>query len=363
LDAAVGARHAATIPGLAGDWSGLSEAEVGERRAGGQTNAAGLPTSRSYLEIVRENILTFINAVLFGLAVALVVMGRASDALVSIGVVAVNLAVGVTQEIYAKRVLDRIALLARPLATVIRQGRERQIDPDEVVLGDLLLARSGDQVLVDGTVRSATPADFDESLLSGESDSISKHTGDSVYAGSWCVSGSVVYEAQKVGTDSLANQLAASARAFRRILTPLQREIDRVVRVSVVLVIVFEVLSALAALLDGTPVVDSVRMAVVIAGLIPNGLFLAIAVTYGMGAVRLAGRGILVQQANAIESLWHVDVLCMDKTGTLTTTPFRLADVLPIGIDEPQLRRLLGMYTASSSDSNRTIETLRQTCP
>jgi cation-transporting P-type ATPase E len=345
---------------VSGAWSGLSEAEVHARQATGQSNAPGHSTSRTYAEIVRANVFTFINFVLCGLGIALVALGRVSDAVLSIGVVGVNLAVGLIQEVHAKHVLDRIAILTRPLVTVIRDGRESRVDLGDIVLGDLVLARPGDQIVADGTMLGDRPVDLDESLLSGESDLVSKHPGDRVYAGSFCVSGTLRYEAQKVGADSLANQLAAGARAFRRVLTPLQHEINRVVRVSVVLVVVFEVLSAIAALLDGTPIVESVRMAVVIAGLIPNGLFLAIAVAYALGAVRLAGRGALVQQANAVESLSHVDVLCLDKTGTLTTNRFQLVRMLPLGIGEPELRQLLGVYASSSSDSNRTLATLRQ---
>jgi cation-transporting P-type ATPase E len=296
----------------------LSSSEVELLTRAGRTNATALPTSRTYFRILRDNVLTFINAVLFGLAIALIALGRTSDALLSVGVVAVNLAVGLVQEIHAKRVLDHIALVTRPQVTVVRDGVSDTIDPIEVVAGDLLIATAGEQVVADGVVVGERTCDVDEALLTGESDRVPKRRGDHVFAGTFCVAGSLEYVVEGVGADSTANRLASSARAFRRVVTPLQQEVNRVVRVSLVVVIVFEVLVALANALDRTPLVEGVRMAVVIAGLIPNGLFLAIAVTYAVGAVRIAGRGALVQLANAVESLSNVDILCLDKTGTLT---------------------------------------------
>lgn len=343
--------------------SGLTTAEVVARRSTWSTDAAPLPTSRTYLKIVRDNVFTFINAILFGLAVALIILGRTSDALLSVGVVAVNMAVGLVQEIHAKRVLDRIAVLTRPTVTVVRDGVQQQIDQSDVVHGDLLIATAGDQIVADGVVVGHRAGDVDEALLTGESDRISKHKGDNVFAGTFCASGTLEYAAERLGAESTATKLAASARAFRRVLTPLQHEINRVVRVSVVVVLLFEVLVALANALDRTALVESLRMAVVIAGLIPNGLFLAIAVAYAMGAVRIAGKGALVQQANAVESLSHVDVLCLDKTGTLTTNAFRLAETLSLQGSDSEFRAQLGVYAASSSDSNRTLVALRNALP
>lgn len=343
--------------------TGLSSVVVEERRRAGKTNAAALPTSRSYTRIVRDNILTFINAVLFGLAITLVALGQISDALISIGVVAVNMIVGLVQEIHAKRVLDHIAVVTRPRVLVVRDGLRQSIDPADVVDGDLLVASTGDQIVADGLVVSKHMADADEALLTGESDRVPKRNGDRVYAGTFCAGGLLEYVAERVGTESTANKVASVARSFRRNLTPLQHEINRVVRVSLVIVVAFEILTALANALDGTSLVEGVRMAVVVAGLIPNGLFLAIAVAYAMGAVRIAGRGALVQQANAVESLSHVDVLCLDKTGTLTTNGFQVAKSMAIRGSDAEFRAMLGQYAASSSDANRTLIALRDAMP
>ena len=347
---------------MSSDLRGLAPAEVQARRAAGQVNRFPNPSSRSYGQIIRENVFTFINNILFGLGIALVVLGRPSDALISVGIILINLVVSLVQEIRAKRTLDRIALLTRPTANVVRGGREETIDPGEIVLGDLLVLRPGDQVVVDGVVISGRP-EVDESLLTGESDPISKKPGDPVYSGSFCVSGSAYYEGQKVGAQSLANQLTASARKFRRVLTPLQQQINLVLRLILLAAVYFEVLMAVSALVNRTPLVESVRMSVVIIGLVPNGLFVTIAVAYALGAVRIAGKGALVQQSNAIESLSNVDVLCLDKTGTLTANRFQFQNLLALGITEEDLRQRLGDFCASTTAGNRTNEAIAAACP
>ena len=240
-------------------------------------------------------------------------LGRWSDALVSVGVVAVNVLVSVVQEVRAKRMLDHIALLTRPTATVLREDEQRSVDPAEVVLGDVLALTPGDQVVVDGVVVGDGRMDMDESLLTGESDLVAKAAGDLVYSGSFCVSGAALYEATRVGPESFAGRLTTGARAFRRVYTPLQQEINRAVRVILVLAAAMELLLVVAALVQEMPIVESVKISVVIAGLVPNGLFLAIALAYAMGALRIARRGLLVQQANAVESLSNVDVLCLTR--------------------------------------------------
>ncbi|MBN1137719.1 MAG: HAD-IC family P-type ATPase [Anaerolineae bacterium] len=347
---------------------GLSTAEVLERQARGLGNRDPVRTSRSYFQIIRENVFTFVNLVLFGLGTALVLLGRPSDAIVSVLVILFNVIVSVVQEIRAKRTLDRIALLTRPRATVLRDGQEQAVDPGDIVLGDILILRPGDQVVVDGQLVGGVGggtgrAELDESLLTGESDLIRKQSGDLVYSGSFCVTGSVLYEAQKVGIDSLASQLTTSARAFRRVLTPLQQQINLAIRVILVLAVYLELLLVIRNVLDNVPLVESVRMSVVIVGLVPNGLFLAISIAYALGAVRMVGKGVLVQQANAIESLSNVDVLCLDKTGTLTANRIQFNALKPLAVPEEDLRQALGDLAANVTFGNRTNAAIAQACP
>lgn len=345
------------------DLRGFSENEAAERRRRGLGNTASFKTSRSYAQIVRENVFVPVNIIMFILGLALIALGQATDALISVGVAFFNVVVGTVQEIRAKRTLDRIILLTRPRASVVRDGRERLVDPTEVVVGDILLLRPGDQAIVDGRVVSDGRLEVDESLLSGESEPVQKQQGDWLYSGSFCVSGSGYYQAEKVGAQSLAHRLTEDARAFRRVYTPLQRQINLVMQVMLLVALFLEILLVLAVQDNRLSLVTSVKMAVVIIGIVPKGLLLATSVAYALGAVRILGKGVLVQQANAIEALSNVDVLCLDKTGTLTTNELEVEEVYPLSTDEDSLRRLLGDYAASLTTGNATSEAIARACP
>jgi cation-transporting ATPase E len=318
---------------------GLSEKEATARRKRGEGNDIRLQTSRTYHDIFRQNVFAFINMVLFVIGALLIAIGRIEDAVVSLVLIVANVVIGVYQEVRAKRQLDRIALLTRPQVTVIRDGRERAVDPAEVVLGDTLTVRQGDQIVVDGEI-IAGKMEVDESLLSGESDLILKAVGDRVLSGSFCVTGKSAYEATRVGLESYANRLTADARIFRVVQTPLQREVDFIIRLLTVL-----------ALFIG-------MLLLVSAGLVPNGLFLMLIVAYAMGALRIVRCGALVQQSNSVESLSYVNMLCLDKTGTLTANRIRFHDAAPIGIEKGRLLRLLGDFAKNASDNNRTGEAI-----
>jgi cation-transporting ATPase E len=344
--------------------AGLSEKEVAARRAQGLGNEMPIKTSRTYAQIVRENIFNPLNTLLYALGITLILLGKVSDALISVGVVVLNVTVSVIQEIRAKQTLDHISLLSRPKSTVIRAGKEQSIDPGDIVVGDVLVVRPGDQIVVDGPILSADRLDVDESLLTGESDLVEKRIGDFVYSGSFCVSGSALYRAEKVGSQSVAYGLTAGARAFRRIFTPLQREIFLTIRVIVLAAIFLELLMLLSTLTNTIPFVEFIQRSVVIVGIVPIGLLLAITVSYTLGAVRIARKGALIQQANAIESLSNVNVLCMDKTGTLTTNTLELTALHPLkGEDASELRQRLGDFIASITVGNTTSKAIGVACP
>ncbi|MBX3030897.1 MAG: HAD-IC family P-type ATPase [Chloroflexi bacterium] len=332
---------------------GLTAAEVETRRAAGLRNTPPPPTTRTYWQIVRENVFTFINNVLFLLGIALVLVGRPIDAIVSVGVISTNIVVSVVQEIRAKRTLDRVALLHRPTATVIRDGEATEVAPEQLVVGDLLEVGAGDQIVLDGRMASGR-MQVDESQLTGESDLIVKTPGADVYSGSFAVSGSGRYIAEKVGESSLANQITSGARTFRRVLTPLQREVYVAIRVVLLIVVYLELMLVFNAVIKATDLADTVGEASILASLVPNGLFVSIAIAYALAAVRILRFGALVQQSNAVESLSHVDVLCLDKTGTLTANKLSFDALHPLAVDEPELRRRLGAATASGSAANTT---------
>ena len=343
--------------------TGLSDQEVRDRQLAGQTNNVKLPTSRSYTRILRENLFTFVNAVFFVISGVFILLRRPTDAVFVAVIIFSGVVIGIAQEIWAKRQLDQIALLTRPHATVIRNGQELSIDPCDIVLGDVLLLRPGDQVLVDGQIVGEGRVEIDESLLTGESDLIPKVIGESVYSGSFCVSGTAYYQAEKIGADTVAYQLTMGAREFRQVYTPLQLEINVVIRVLLLLASFLWLLIGISFVSRSQTLNEVVQRAAVIAGLIPAGLLLAITLAYAMGAVRMLGQNVLIQQTNAVESLSNVDILCLDKTGTLTTNHIQLETLYPIGISEAELRSRLGDFAASTESGNRTSEAILLGCP
>jgi cation-transporting ATPase E len=358
-------RHSplAAAPAAGPSLAGLSSAEVTERVARGERNGPAPSTGRTYVAIIRENVFTFINNVLFILCFGLLALGEISDALVASGVVVGNVLVGVVQEVRAKRMLDRISVVTRPRATVVRDGVRSEIDPADIVRGDILVLDPGDQILVDGTLVGDGEIEVDESLLTGESDHVSKRDGIALYSGTFCVTGSALYRADKIGAESAARTLTVKARSFRRVLTPVQREVNVIVRVILLVAMLFEVFLLAETPLYYISLVDGVKMSVVIAKLVPAGLFLSIALAYAIGAIRVARSGALVQQVNAVESLSNVDVLCLDKTGTLTANQLKFEDVIPTGSSEVELRQVLGDVTASASTTNRTTEAIARAVP
>jgi cation-transporting ATPase E len=337
---------------------GLTQEEVAERVARGDVNKAPGGTNRSYLDIIRQNVFTFINIMLFTIGVVLVIMGRLDDALVTVGVVLINVVVGAVQETRAKQKLDRIALLTRPKATVLRDGQEQTLDPGQIVMDDVLVVRPGDQIVVDGVIVGDGKIDADESLLTGESDLVPKKAGNEVFSGSFCVNGTARYRASKVGAHSFANQLTAGARSFRQVKTPLQSDVDFVIRILIVLVTLLGLMLITAFLRESKTLLESAQASAVIVGLVPQGLFFMITVAYAVGAVRMSGKGALIQQSNAVESLSNVKVLCLDKTGTLTTNSIKFNSVHPLTVEQGVMEQVLGDYAANTSAPNKTSEAI-----
>ena len=343
---------------------GLTESEARARLTGEGGNAVPDASGRSWWDIVRRNLFTFINITLLGVGIVLVAMGLYRDAFLASGLAVVNGLVGVFQETRAKRRLDQIALLNRSQATVVRDSLERPLEPDQIVRGDVMRIRAGDQVFADGTVVGDSALEMDESLLTGESDPVSKHPGDSVSSGSFCISGSGWYQAERVGAANTVAKMTAGARAYRVPLTPLQTQVNLIVRLLLVVAAFFLVSVLLGSLIWGYPAEQTVLAAAVVLGIVPSGLFLMIVVTYSMGAVRLASQDALVQGTNAVESLSNVDIFCMDKTGTLTANKIQLAAVQPIGdAKEEEVRAMLGIFARSTSAGTKTSEAMAEMCP
>jgi cation-transporting ATPase E len=298
--------------------AGLTSSEVAERRAAGLANEGVGRTSRPVSEILRANILTRFNFILGVLLAVILVVGQPQDALFGIVLVA-NALIGIGQELRAKRTLDQLAVLTAPRVRVIRDGSRREIAVGEVVAGDLVDLRPGDQLVADGVVRASDSLQADESLLTGESEPVGKQAGDRLLSGSFVVAGSGGYQATGVGAAAYARQLAAEARRFTLVRSELVAGINQILRYvtwAIVPVAVLLVISQLHAR-------DSVQEALTgtvaaLVGMVPQGLVLLTSVAFGVAAITLARRRVLVQQLPAVEGLARVDVVCFDKTGTLT---------------------------------------------
>jgi cation-transporting P-type ATPase E len=342
---------------------GLSSAEAEARRRAGAANEAPTTASRTYAAILRTNVFSFFNIILFVIGVTLLGLGRYSDALISVGLGLINAVISATQEIRAKRKLDRLQLLDRRPVRVVRDGHIEEIAPESVVRGDLLHVRAGEQIVVDGPLLDGE-VEADESLLTGESDPVVKQVGDDLRSGSFCAAGAGHQLARDVGAASYAGRLTAQARRASTDTTPLQRRIAFVVRLVMALVVLMSATILAQAALEGFTLLRVVQTTAVLSGLVPYGLFFLIAVAYTTGAAAIASRGALVQQVNAVEAVASVDVLCTDKTGTLTTGKLTLAEIVPLGErDLPATTAALGSFAHAVSTPNLTTAALAAALP
>jgi cation-transporting P-type ATPase E len=342
---------------------GLSQQQVEERRQLGQGNDVRLPTSRTYTDIIRKNVFNPINIVLYTIGFGMLLVGDRRSAFATVMLVIFNAVVGIVQEVRAKKKLDQIALLARSKVNVVRGGQEQAIEPEELVLGDVLIIRAGDQIPADGRLINQAHIEVDESALTGESDLVPKEMWDEVLSGSFCVTGEALVEATAVGEQSFANDLTKNAREFKVEHTPLQRDVNRILRVLLLIVIFFSLLSVLALFILHLTFGAWLQVMAVITGSVSAGLLTLITLNYSWGAVRVGQKGGLVQQLNAIESLSNVTVLCTDKTGTLTANKILFKQAIPFGIEQKELEQLLGDFAANATATNKTTQAIIDRLP
>ncbi|HYP44582.1 MAG TPA: HAD-IC family P-type ATPase [Propionibacteriaceae bacterium] len=342
---------------------GLSAGEVEARRRRGDGNLSASGSSRGYGRIVRTNVFNLYNTILFGIGGALLALGRYSDALISAGLGVLNAVISAVQEIRAKRQLDRLQLLDRGTVVVVRDGQDAEVPPEDVVVGDVIRVRPGDQLVVDGPVLAGA-VEVAESLLTGEADAQLRTSGEDLLSGSRCVGGGGLQLARDVGAASYANRLTVEARRVTTDSSPLQRQIGFCVRLVMVLVILMTGAILLQSTLEGLPLERVVQVTAVLSGLVPYGLFLLIVLAYTAGAVTASRRGALVQQVNAVESVSSVDVVCADKTGTLTTGRLTVAEIVPLnGHDAEVVSAALGSMARSTGAANLTSTALAAHLP
>jgi hypothetical protein len=309
---------------------GLTSAQVRERVADGRTNDVPARAGRTLGEIVRANVLTRFNAVLGGLFAVIVVVGPLKDGLFGL-IVVVNSLVGVVQELRAKRTLERLAIVGEAKPVVWRDGAPVEVGVSEVVLDDVLELGTGDNVVVDGVVVGAEALEVDESLLTGEADPVVKRPGDPVMSGGFAVAGTGRYRATRVGRDAYAAGLAEQAGRFSLVSSELRVGIDRILRFVTWILLPAGALIVHSRLRGDEDLPSALRGAVAaLVPMVPEGLVLLTSVAFAVGVVRLGRRDCLVQELPAIEGLARVDVVCADKTGTLTENGLRLAEVRPL---------------------------------
>ncbi len=344
--------------------SGLTADQVEERVAAGRTNAFESPTSRTPREIVRANVFTVFNGLLLSLLVIIIATGQWQNGLFG-GVIVANSAIGIVQELRAKRTLDRLAILNAPRARVVRDGVEAEIEVAGVVADDLLDLRAGDQVPADGDVHESAGLEIDESLLTGESDPVAKSVGDDVRSGSIVVAGNGRFQATAVGAEAYATKLAAEARRFTVTRSELVAGTNRLLRwISVLLVVVGPILLwSQFRSKDNEGWQDAVTGTVAaLVGMVPEGLVLLTSLAFMLATVSLARRQTLVQELPAVEGLARVDVVCLDKTGTLTHGDVVFDHVVPLGVAEDDVGEALGLVSRTG-DANATASAVAAAFP
>ncbi len=336
--------------------NGLTSAEVADRVKRGLTNKHQLRSSRTYAQILADNLFNIFNITLAILLVLLFALGRAGDTLFAGGSVVANTLIGLIQEIRAKRALDKIAALAAGSVRVRRDGHNIDIAVDQVVQGDLIEVAPGDRIVVDGPCVWEDAAEVDESLITGESDSIDKNVGDGMTSGSFVTAGRALMRAEKIGEESFVNRLSRTAKGFKFIPTPIQQKINAIVGVSVVGMALFGPLLIVSGMTQNKPLADTLANAtVLVTTFVPQGVVLATTLALTFGAVRIGLQQTLVQRINAVESMANVTVLCFDKTGTLTQNRLTVTEIFPLGghtLD--RAGSMLSLYVSSLATQNRT---------
>ena len=339
--------------------TGLTDAEVAQRVAEGKTNDVPTRAARTVSEIVRANVFTRINAILGVLFVIVLATGSLINGLFGLLIIA-NSGIGIIQEIRAKQTLDKLAIVGQAKPLVRREGGTRELLPSEVVLDDIIELGPGDQIVVDGAVVEESNLEVDESLLTGEADPIAKDAGDPVMSGSFVVAGSGAYRATRVGREAYAAKLAEEASKFTLVKSELRSGINTILRFITYLLIPAGLLIIYTQLFTtGASWRESVLRTVgALVPMVPEGLVLLTSIAFAVGVIRLGRRQCLVQELPAIEGLARVDVVCADKTGTLTENGMRVAETKPL--TQADVADVLASLAANDSRPNASMAAIAE---
>lgn len=342
--------------------TGLTREQAAEKTARGENAGDASVRSKSVGRIFADNIFTLFNLINVIIAVLVFLVGAYRNMLF-MGVILCNIAIGIFQEIRSKRIIDRLSLISAPRAHLLRDGEETVLPVSDIVPGDIMLLSSGRQLCADGVLASGE-LEVDESLLTGESDTVVKRPGDTLYSGSFVVTGSGKAEATAVGAEAYANKIAAGAKKAKKRHSDMMDAINKIISTISVCILPFAlVLFTKALFVAGQELQYSVTStAAAVIGMIPEGLVLLTSIALAVSSIRLARRQTLCQDLFCVESLARVDVLCLDKTGTITTGNMQLSEIVRLDEDydpEPALSALAGALGAE----NQTMAAISRKFP
>ena len=342
--------------------TGLTAAEVAKKTQEGLHNDYETKTSKSTAAIIKDNLLTLFNFLNLLIGVFLFAVGAYSN-MFYLAIIFVNITIGISQELHARNLVKKLSLVSPQTVRVIRDAQIHEISAKELVLEDVVILGAGDQIPADMTVLSGL-VEVNEAMLTGEADLVVKEAGASLLSGSFIVSGEVTGTVLHVGAENYAAKLSNEAKVHKPIRSELLASIRSVSKfTSYVIVPLGVILFFQAFMMRDAGIKESVVVsAAALLGMLPKGLVLLISIALTTGVIKLAKKRILVQDMYAVETLAHVDTLCLDKTGTLTEGHMVLESIVPLQVDsDPNM--LLGNYLAASTDNNLTMQALRQGCP
>ncbi|MCL2368502.1 MAG: HAD-IC family P-type ATPase, partial [Oscillospiraceae bacterium] len=343
--------------------AGLTAEEARARAVAGWANTPVEPPSKTPKQIILGHLLTYFNLIFLIFALSLILVGRFNQ-LGFILIILANIVCGIIQEFNSKRVMDKMNFLSSPKGNVVRDGREQVLSTSQLVLDDVVVFRPGNQIYADAVVVEGE-VQVNEALITGEADEITKRPGDSLLSGSFILNGKCHARLERVGADSFVSKLSLEAkRAEKEQATPMIRSFNKLVLIAGIAIIPIGILQVINQTALAGDISEGVaRTVAIVNGMIPEGLYLLVTAALAISVIRLARQRVLVQRMQCIETLARVDVLCVDKTGTITENKMTFKDIVPLCEDrfvEDDIRMIMSDYVGNMNADNETMEAIQK---